>query len=223
MLFALLRPHVAEAVNVVARFDLVLVLVAAAAVQSIHSYGRITLPIPAEAEEMVDRGFYPETTSDWIKVFVLGVAVRIREMDERLRASLAAPGAVSIAEIRRDFASVAMALLAVVGLLFLMLIPLLGITWWLLERPGLRPHLNEVLEGWSALQWLERPLRPLLRFGIAVSKAVGLGDADEELLSQEDGVTRAKRLLIGLVMLNVLLSIVLLVLLSAVSSMFRMM
>ena len=24
-----------------------------------------------------------------------------------------------------------------------MLIPLLGITWWLLERPGLRPHLNE--------------------------------------------------------------------------------
>mmetsp|Transcript_51971 Transcript_51971/g.97230 ORF Transcript_51971/g.97230 Transcript_51971/m.97230 type:complete len:234 (+) Transcript_51971:40-741(+) len=232
MLVAILRPFASEILRVTIRYDVVVaVLIAAVSWHFLACFAEgkaLLVPHPAERRET---SFEDESSAEdcpknvvgWTRAFVLGLLIRIHDFDGELRHGFRLAG--NSGRVEKDFADISVVLLSIVGLLFMLLIPLLALTWWLLDHPAVpREPLNQVLSSlFGLLLPLEQRLRPLLSAGFALCSRLGLaGAADHELLERDDAVARAKRLLFGLALLNVCLSIVLLVLLSAVSSLLRM-
>ncbi|OLP82953.1 hypothetical protein AK812_SmicGene36353 [Symbiodinium microadriaticum] len=148
------------------------------------------------------------------EAFFTGLLFRIQELNGRLESGSGPE--LDVEQVQRDFMDITKVLLAMVGCLFALLTPLIAATWWLLDHPALpQEHLNQVLTFmFGFLAPIERRLRPLLFVGLSVSAALGVtgGPADHDFLSREDGVSCAKRLLISLVLLNLVLSLILLVL-----------
>eukprot|EP00439_Symbiodinium_sp_Y106_P062955 s861_g9.t1 len=248
MLAALLRPWASELLAVVLRYDVALFAVVLSV--STHMLTSTTRVLPARLDEEIAESLpwdgLPEDLFTWTRAFFTGLLLRIQELNGRLESGSGPE--LDVEQVQRDFMDITTVLLAMVGCLplskkkrriltrnnhacfitlwkFALLTPLIAATWWLLDHPALpQEHLNQVLTVmFGFLAPVERRLRPLLFVGLSVSAALGVtgGPADHEFLSREDGVSCAKRLLISLVLLNLVLSLMLFVLLSAVSSLLR--
>ncbi|CAE7864516.1 unnamed protein product [Symbiodinium necroappetens] len=225
MLAALLRPWASELLAVVLRYEVAVVAVVLSV--TTHMLTSTTRVIPARMDEEIVESLpwdgLPEDLFTWTRAFFTGLLFRIQELNGRLESGSGPE--LDVEQVQRDFMDITKVLLAMVGCLFALLTPLIAATWWLLDHPALpQEHLNQVLTFmFGFLAPIERRLRPLLFVGLSVSAALGVtgGPADHDFLSREDGVSCAKRLLISLVLLNLVLSLILFVLVSAVSSLLR--
>eukprot|EP00933_Yihiella_yeosuensis_P073970 TRINITY_DN8277_c0_g1_i2.p1 TRINITY_DN8277_c0_g1~~TRINITY_DN8277_c0_g1_i2.p1 ORF type:complete len:244 (-),score=36.21 TRINITY_DN8277_c0_g1_i2:283-1014(-) len=116
--------------------------------------------------------------------------------------------------VERVFHSFLVAMVGIIGLLLCILIPALLLAWWLLSNPDV-PH-AQLAFALGHLDFMLKPLdkvlTPMLAFVCKVMEATGIGGEDVKALLEQDeridAAVPAKRVLLGLLILNVILSIV---------------